>query len=268
MEYRTFKLTIKGDDSDNSVRLNDFIDQLDSIKQALNSIDKRISGKKSPNLYYRIVSIKMNSPITIEVEAVSKAGEANYGDRVISRLGIDLSSLLKGEKPNGADIDLLETYKSLVQPLKKHVSEFTLTIGNGEISVPKFLDKIVDDILGPDQVEIGSTSGNLELLDIHNSRNLFKVYPIIGPPYIKCKFSDELLKTAVAGINRFVEVHGNLHWKKSEKFPHFMIVHSIDILPDQSEIPSFLELRGIVDAEAYEGLSSTEYIEKIRNEEW
>lgn len=54
-----FKITLKGDDANNSLRLGDLIAQLDALKNVLNNIDRRISDRKSPGMYYRITQLPM-----------------------------------------------------------------------------------------------------------------------------------------------------------------------------------------------------------------
>lgn len=261
------KVTLKGDEADDGLRLSDLIDQLDAIKQVLNHIDKRVSGRKSPGLYYRITALSMNSPVTIEVEAVSKQKTQNYGPQVVSRFGSDIQKVINGQRPKDADIDLLESYKMLVQPQKRHVSQFIFQIDGEQIDVPRSLDAKIDLILGPDQVEQGSIVGSLDVLDIHNGKNLFKVYPVVGPSSVKCHFGKGMFKEAVSGIDHFVEISGELFYKKAEKFPHFMEVDRIEVLPEQSDLPKLSSLRGLA-KDAYGGLSSTDYVDKIRNGDW
>jgi hypothetical protein len=267
MTDNKFSITLKGDEADDSLRLSDLIDQLDAIKNVLNQIDKRVSGKKSPGLYYRVSKVTMNSPITIEVEAVSKTKEASYGYAVVARLNRDLRDVIQSRRPVDADIDLLESYKTLVQPMKRHLSNFVLGTGDSKIEIPKSLDAKVEEILGPDQYEMGSITGSLDVLDVHNSKNLFKIYPIVGASSVKCHFKRELLSDAISGINSFVRVSGELRYKKAEKFPHFIEVHNIEVLPERSDAPLLSSLRGMA-KDAYGGESSTEYVERLRNGDW
>lgn len=262
-----FKITLKGDEANDSLRLGDLIAQLDALKQVLNHIDKRVSGRKSPGLYYKIIALSMNSPATIEVEAVAKPETPNYGSAVIKRLGDDLSDVINGVRPQQADIELLESYKFLAKPLKGHVLQFVFSSDTNNIDIPRSLDTKVDEILGPDQIEWGAIVGSLDTIDIHNNKNTFKVYPLVGALGIKCHFSKEMLPTAISGINHFVELSGELYYKKAEKYAHFMEVKNIKILPEKSDAPSLSSLRGMA-KDNFVGISSTEYIEKIRNGDW
>lgn len=262
-----FRITLKGDEADDSLRLSDLIDQLNAVKSALSQVDIAISGSRTPDLYYRITNITMNSPATFEFEAASKARSNSHGRRVVSRFNRDLKTVIGGKRPKNASLDLLESYAALAQPMKKHIDQVSLQFEDHRLELPRNLDMKVDDILGPDQIEQGSIVGSLDVIDVHNQRNLFKVYPVVGPPIIKCRFPQGMLTDALNAIQRFVRIHGELHYKKSEKFPHLVKVSKIEVLPDRSDKSSLSSLRGIA-AGALRGKSSTEYVDMVRNGDW
>lgn len=267
MRSSKFKITVKGDEADESIRLVDLIDQLNALKLTLNQVDASLVGGRPSDLYYRITKITMNSPVTVEVEAVSKSGSRARGQRVVSKLSRDIRSVIAGKRPREADLDLLESYRALVKPMQRHVLEVSLQFENDHVPLPRNLDIKVDEILGPDQTEKGAVVGSLDVIDIHNHRNVFKVYPVVGPKSIKCSFSSAQLPEAIVGINHFVRISGLFHYKKAEKFPHLIKVDSIEVLPDRVSANSLSSLRGIA-PDAYDGLSSTDYVERVRNGEW
>lgn len=268
MKSSKFKITLKGDEVGDSLRLSDLIDQLNALKQTLNQIDLAVSGLKTPSLYYRVTKITMNSPATFEVEAVSKAHGPSYGRRVVSKLDRDLRNVIAGKRPKETGLELMESYRTLVLPMRKHVTEVSLQFEDAPpMDIPRNLDMKVEEILGPDQVEEGSIVGSLDVIDVHNQRNVFKVYPIVGPSSIKCHFPSGMLPNAIAGIKHFVRISGLLHFKKAEKYPHLIKVSSIEVLPERSDAPTLSSLRGIATG-AYGGISSSEYVDKVRNGDW
>lgn len=268
MKSSKFKITLRGDEAGDSLRLSDLIEQLNALKQTLNQIDLAVSGQKTPSLYYRITNITMNSPATFEVEAVSKLRGPSYGRRVVSKLDRDLRQVISGKRPKETGLDLMESYRALVLPMRKHVAEVSLQFENNQpMDLPRSLDIKVDEILGPDQVEEGSVIGSLDVIDVHNQKNFFKIYPVVGPSSIKCQFPNGMLPNAIEGIKHFVRITGLLHYKKAEKFPHLIKVSSIEVLPERSDAPTLSSLRGIAPS-AYGGLSSSEYVQKVRNDNW
>lgn len=268
MKSNRFKITLTGGEADGSIRLNDLVDQLNAVKASLNHVDVAVSGQKAPSLYYRITNITMNSPAVFVVEAVSKANSSiAHGRRVVARFNRDLKTVLAGKRPKDADLELLESYGALAKPMRGHVEQVALAFDETSMELPRNLDMRIDEILGPDQIEQGSIVGSLDVIDVHNQRNLFKVYPMVGPSSIKCQFAKGMLSEAVAGINRFVRISGELHFKKAEKFPHLIKVSKIDVLPERSSATNLSSLRGIA-AGALKGMSSTEYVDRVRDGSW
>jgi hypothetical protein len=234
-------------------------------------VDVAVSGQRAPSLYYRVTSITMNSPATFVVEAVSKPrvpGGAVHSRRVVSKLSKDLKTVIAGKRPREADYELLESYGALSRPMRNHGAQVSLVFeDDASMELPRNLDVRVDEILGPDQLELGSVVGSLDVIDVHRKPHLFKVYPAIGPSSIKCQFPEKMLGEAIAGINRFVRIHGELHFKKAERFPHLIKVSRIEPMPDSSEVAKLSTLRGIA-VGALRGVSSAEYVDNVRNGNW
>jgi hypothetical protein len=262
-----FRITLKGDEADDSLRLSALIEQLNAVKVALNQVNISVSGDKAPEVYYRVTKITMNSPAVFELEAVSKKKSRAYERRLVTKFSRDLAAVVEGRRPKSADLQLLEAYGSLSQPMRRHVTEVSLQFANSTLMLPRNLDTKIDDILGPDQIEQGSVVGSLDVIDVHNDRNLFKIYPAVGPKSIKCRFPRGQLAAAVDAIKHFVRIHGELVFKKGEKFPHLIKVSRIEKLPEKSDGKSLLSLRGIATG-ALGGKSSTEYIDMVRNGDW
>lgn len=269
MKSSKFKITITGADADNSIRLGDLVDQLNAVKASLNQVDIAVTGERTPSLFYRITSISMNSPAVFEFEAVPIANKSKpiHGRRVVSKFTRDLKTLIAGKRPKEADLDLMESYGALVRPMHSHLSQIQLQYDNVDMDLPRNLDTRIDSILGPDQTELGSVVGHLDAIDIHNKRNFFKVYPVVGPSSIKCSFREGMLREAVDGINHFVRISGELHFKKTEKFPHLIKVSKIDVLPKRTDNAILSGLRGIATG-ALGSVSSHEYVERVRNGDW
>lgn len=268
MRSNRFKITIQGEEADGSIRLADLLDQLNAVKATLNQVDAAVSGQKNPSLYYRVTGITMNSPATFEVEAVpTQRSSVSHSRNVVSKFSRDLKTVIAGKRPKEANLELLESYGALAQPMRKYIAQVSIQFDDQAVALPRNLGLKVDEILGPDQVELGSVIGSLDVIDVHNQRNLFKVYPVVGPTSIKCQFPKAMLREAVDGINRFVRITGELHFKKAEKYPHLIKVSKIDVLPERSDASSLSSLRGIAEG-ALRGMTSSEYVDKVRSDGW
>jgi hypothetical protein len=112
--------------------------------------------------------------------------------------------------------------------------------------------------------EYGSVTGMLEGLNLHNGKNIFYLYVFTGQK-VKCKFPPELFETVQQALRKRVEVHGKLTSIKSKPFPIRVEVRDIEIYPPDSELPSFMELKGIANGSLGDK-TIEEYIWEMRHE--
>jgi hypothetical protein len=90
----------------------------------------------------------------------------------------------------------------------------------------------------------GEVTGTLERVDVHE-RSAFTLFPNIGSPVL-CEFKEELLSEVKAAVKRNVTVYGRLMYYLGSDFPGKAQVHRIDLLPDDDELPSLDDLRGLL----------------------
>jgi len=153
----------------------------------------------------------------------------------------------------------------MVAPLKKNLVTLSESLKNETLEVSQNIEQRVEEMPLPDQVELGSVRGSLDLIDLHNNKNLFKICPIVGAKSIKCHFPGELLQKAVSGLNHFVKVYGEIHTKGNDQFPYFIQIYDIEVLPEPADIPFLSSLRGFAKG-AYSGKSTSEHIIDNRDE--
>ena len=106
--------------------------------------------------------------------------------------------------------------------------------------------------------------GMLEQINIHGRAHLFVIYPTVGAREVRCSFPPELQKRAIEGIGKYVGVSGKLRYKKRDRFPNAVDVAGIEIHPEEKELPSIFDLRGIAKG-ATGNLSSEKFIRNLRN---
>jgi hypothetical protein len=145
------------------------------------------------------------------------------------------------------------------------VAETILSWGEYSTSISAEFKKRIHDIPVPDDAEAGEISGMMEMVNLHNKENQFRLYPIIGLNQITCEFGDALFSTVRAGLGKYVTVSGTMFYKYGEKFPYRIEVTEIEIPADESELPSFGNLRGIA-PEITAGVSSELFVRQVRDE--
>jgi len=116
-----------------------------------------------------------------------------------------------------------------------------------------------------DEMIESSTNGTLELLNINKKNSLFNLYPVVGATKIICDFPSTLLQKAIAAIDHYVNVVGQYKYKSGQPHPYYVKVTDIEIYPDEKELPSLFDLRGIA-PNASNNLSSEDFIREMRDE--
>lgn len=273
MAYRRITVQIKGDPTDNeSLRLNDFIGQLDAIRNTLSHLERTIAEPDSSPIQYRIVGLRHSSPATIIFEAVPGTKGRDVCALVADRFMDGIKNIKRGIIPEDYDADLLESFKKIGPKVQKKnhrrfISLVSIATDSDKVDVEQSLESEIDTIVGPDEIMQGSICGTLELINIHAGVNTFRIYPIIGPPKVDCHFRSDQMNNAIAGINHYVNVKGALRYKRRDKFPYAVNDAEIEVYPDEQKLPSIFDLKGIA-PDATGDLKSEDFVRKLRHETW
>jgi hypothetical protein len=91
--------------------------------------------------------------------------------------------------------------------------------------------------------DMGTIEGRLEAIQDNNRLEL-RINDYALRLKVKCFVSEDMLPVAFANFRRRVEVTGTIHYKKNGH-PISIDADSIDLLPDDHELPSIEEMRGI-----------------------
>lgn len=264
----TIQLEGSSDDSGH-LRLNELIKQLELVASALKHTEQTVTGKEERFVYYRVIDLSHNSPVTCVLEAVpvEKEIRSEIAKRTINNFLRNLRQIdTKGRVPSRVDTSALESYRELGSLLDKNVSKVRISNLNFTIDIDKSFNNKVENIIGPDELSKGSLTGNLEWINLHNT-NSFNIYPIVGAKKVKCQFPRDLKETVISAIDRYIRVYGDLRYKSRDNFPYAMNVEDMEILPDENELPSLFDLRGIAPY-ATGNLSSQDFINSIRDVNW
>jgi hypothetical protein len=248
MEIRNrITLRLRGLDEDNGdVKLNEFVQELEILKKALIETQKIIS--RDAFAYFKIVELQKNSPALIVIEAVPNKIE-NLLDtyELVDRFFGSIQNIQEGIYPKGFTYETFTSYKDLTSlQEKKKIADIGFS-RNGEPPnyLPDFSRKI-ETIMGQDEFEFGSYTGMLDAINIHN-QNVFYIYPTSHLPKLKCIFPFEQKGNALIALGKYVTVTGQKRSLTNIRGSHpiEMHVYKIDIHPDEKDLPTLRELRGI-----------------------
>jgi hypothetical protein len=262
----TLTIQLEGSLDDNgNVRLEDFLEELGAIKTALKHTELIVAGK--PNtVYYRVVDLTHTSPASVRIEAVAQRKEYKHMPRrIVRRFSTSLRMIQRRHRaPRDFNLDTLEAYKNIYNPLGKKLRKVTITEDEKQkkTAINQAFDDALRRIIGPDEKERGSMMGKLEALNVHLGNRVFAIYPTVGASKVTCKFvgtdiRDKVLKSA----GQYVRVDGWIVFKNKAKFPHAMEVRDIEPFGAVSKLS---DIRGIA-PDATKGERSEDFLRKLRD---
>jgi hypothetical protein len=257
-------LIIEGLESENGhVRLADFIGQLYSLQAALRRTDSLTYGEGKPGVQFQIVELSHSSPTTIALAATEDVAR---GLRSADELIVALHAIQEEEGVRDwIDNEWLKNILGITGPVGKRTGEVRVFMNGKRVDFTETLDATVKTLIVPDKKYLGSVTGKLDKINIHAEANELWVYPIAGPPGVKCNFTDELREDAIKAIGRTVRVSGMLMRPSKRKWPTEIAARKISLLPDENEAPLLGSLRGIAPG-AIGNASPAEFIRRLRDQ--
>lgn len=259
-ERLTFQLRGSADEN-GDVRFDDFIRELAAIKKSLADMD-RLAGNEG-KVYYRVVDLH-HSLATLELQAFPVEPAAIGFEAGMELLYQSVDAIQKDEAPPlKLDYMALQSLKELTTVLGSRMPEVLVKRDGQTVSVSSRLAKQVDQILGPYQYEIGSFVGHLEQINLHDAYK-FTLYPVNRGSSLTCQFPRHMKRDAIEALDHYVRVYGKFRYYVNYPQPIDIRVQEIEIMPDESEIPSITELRGAA-PDAMGNLSSEEFVRRVRD---
>lgn len=269
MAENVFKIIIEGNEEDKDVlRLNDFINLLQSIKESMSHLEHTLSRSNETGLLLQITNMSHSSPFTVVCRVVPKDKEATdiSGKLVHSYISGMAYIAENREAPEHFDRILLEKLRDIGRKRRLAFSNITIENSKSKSEITENFEKNIEYILGRDVEAHGSITGMLEQINIHNPSNkYFNIYPFVGPSKVECFFPSHLTDIAISGIAKYVRVEGHVRYKCNDPLPYKINAEHIEIYPEEDNLASFNDLRGIA-PDLTNGLSSVEYVRTIRTE--
>ena len=259
-------LTIEGVDPPHKrVRVNDFLRELQQLLCSLREVEEHIRPRAGGALYYQIVELNYGSPATIGIEPIPVNPAVDIRSEVISTFASFADCINRGQSlPEKVSPSLLASLGGMAAPVGKTLSRVILATPTNEISLTKNFRINTEQMLQPEETFPGFMRGMLEAINVHKGANLFRIYPDVGALTITCHFPADLQLDAIKAVGHFVEVHGIIKYKQSAKFPHEIQVTRLQAFPDEDELPTLRDLKGIA-PNATGAKASEVFIRDLRN---
>lgn len=264
MAEKTLTVRLKGSRADDeNVRLSDFVEALAAVRDVLTGIDHVLTKSEVPSTDYKIVGLHRGSAEVV-IEAIPIDGASDNTMTVLDKFFVGLEQIREGSAPQEFDSILLEKFGRLARGYKKNIREMVFMRNGSHVAVGTTFQAQVTTIIGEDEISRGSISGMLERINLHLGANVFVIYPIVGPSKVACHFPPNLLENAIRSVNQYINVSGELRYKVRDKFPYAIEVDAIEPYPDEKELPTIFDLRGIA-PNATGNLSPAQFIRKLRD---
>ena len=246
------------------LKLDDFLDFLFDLRTVLRATDRTIALSDTPTTDYTVSDLSHSSPATIELRAETKEPGVDFRDRVLKTFIGGVKNILSGEMPRGFSTTLLIEYQDLARHLNGRLREALFVHGELRASVSSSFRGKIEEIVGPDQREHGEVSGFIEIINAHQRRPFFLLYPLGSRDRIKCFFNPQMMSAVGQAIKRHVTASGMLHFRANMLQPHEVSVRSLDVHERDADLPGLGDLRGIA-PDATGDVQSEEFIRRLRD---
>lgn len=261
MSEPSLPFTLDGADEDGgAVMLDDLNAFIKTLSSCLSIVEKRFVGTTS--LRHRIAGMRTGSAsMELEPAPRKKARASETGRTVYEQFEKTISNLETGR---GLDTRFSK------QDLKEFRKLAQLTLGGKKkvkvagVQLSTQFVANIDKLLGGITKARGTVKGRVEKLNVHE-RHEFTLFPIIGDSAIVCTFDESLFEQVQSAIKQTVTVHGKLSYRSDSAYPERVQVEFIEIHPRNDALPTLSSLRGIM-PDATSGLTSTAFVQKLRNE--
>lgn len=130
---------------------------------------------------------------------------------------------------------------------KKHGSDSTMNLWIGEVAVPMSgaIAKNLNENIETDYFDLGTLEGRLEAIQDFNGSLRIRIKDFLYPRAINCVVPERLIQHVLDSFRRRVEVEGRIHYRANGT-PISIEAESIEILPEDDDLPSAADVRGIL----------------------
>ena len=239
-------LKIEGPEANrHHVELPVFLEKVRNFYQMLNA---NIKSDERKGIALNVVQLSHSSPAIVGCQPMI---EGQPYIPLIRNIGETLHAVKEGRLDQLND-DFLSAMEKLArdEPKKTMSSEIQITGANQEdLHVCRLDDELRAKLVqarSEEPIEISTIDGVLEEINIHSNPHTFKIYDAsFASAMIRCQFPKELVEKVQSALGCGVFVSGEFFYRPNAKIPHKIDVQNIEVLPRNSELPSFSDLKGV-----------------------
>ena len=245
MANSEIKLTLEGKEEDSGhLDIKAFLKELGMIQAALAQIDKMVRPNDQASVRFLIADLSHSSPVAVGLMPRHQGLGPDYSAEVVSMFSETIRGASSGNIPESLDHSLLEKFMRLGKD--NSFTKEEIQVSGEAFRIDKSFSQNIVKALDRNEECWGSIEGPLEAINVHGKQHHFVIYPEVGPTKIRCTFPEPLHDHVIANIEKRLLVSGKMLYRRNASFPHEIIVESFDVLPDDEDLPTFDDLRGIV----------------------
>lgn len=250
------------------VRVDEFINKLEDLITTLNGIDRIVSESAQATLYYRIVGVSHESPLTITIEpVVRKRVTKPAADHIATRHHRFFRELraIKANQPISPELDdrTIERMRDLVSGLGDTFTRAVVSNGEARVELDKTFETNVRKLLDEEDCSYGGFEGTLDAANIHAETRRFWIYPRIGQR-VRCDFLPGTATQIREALGQYIRVEGFKYFRAQSPFPYRIKVRHFEGLEGDDDSALF-NLGGIAPAATGE-MNSVDFVRAIRDE--
>lgn len=254
------------------VSLDDFTFQLDALKKILVNTESSLSGEQA-KIDWQIVELKHSSPAQVVLYPFPPSSKDKLADTAAQTVNTVFSHLnalssLSSQRHQLTKISprLLAHFEHFGNRVRQGNLKVSLKSEAAEVRIRKNLKEVIEPLTLPETKLTGSVEGRMEYVNIHGGQNKFRIYSKIPPEQVFCSFSTDKMEEAREALGRKVRIFGELTYPRASNFPKAVEVETIELLPEDDELPKLMDLRGIA-SDIIGELSSEEHVRNLRDAE-
>lgn len=278
------ELSIAGRGAADAPLLSDLLEQIQDFFEMVKAVAASMAGDEIERFDWRVVGLSKNSPARVTVEAFPRAGHGD-GEHVAARardeVTLGLAQLQTSNiRPLYFDDSVIDAADRFIRRMTTGLTETGIGDGDGQVVLIRTSDAIaaienLKTVREADPVhpyrELGSFEGHIQNVgeDGYGRPYIIIKNRITGKD-VRCILSGAALRALeqepvakVVWRKRRVSAVGILRYRSVGKLSQAE-VERLDFVDPDEKLP---QLRDIIDQEFTHGLTSEEYLEKVRNRE-
>lgn len=188
-------------------------------------------------------------------EGSSLIGVEPNRDAPISRLAMiyekaahATTAMVSGDFPGAGLSEKAISYLKILSEIsekRKNGNGIQIWVQRQPITIGSSIAKVVREDWETDYRDYGTLEGRLEAIRDNSGSLKITVKDYLYPRAIVCAVPEELLEIALQSFRKRVEIEGKIHFRK-DGTPISIEAQTIEILPEDNELPSAAEVRGIM----------------------